>query len=253
MAVYHPRLSDTGMRESTYWTYRYGTHTYSAPMPNCTCYCMGRVHELYVDHGGSMSDITSGYDPSWWRAGPTYGNAYQWWSQAGTNPAHGWTRSATPQLGAIACWNQYSGEGGHVAIVEEIRADGYVNMSQSHSPNGPYFDMTGFVKPVQGQTGSVATTGYPGRFQGYLINPLTAGDTPGDPIGKKLIPFRRGQWVKIMQCGNANSYGTGRKAYGIGWNRQIKQIYTGRPYPYQVGYLSGGTTGFYKADALKRI
>lgn len=250
-AVYHPRLSDSGMRESTYWTYRYGTTGYSAPMPNCTCYCMGRTHELYVDHGGSMSDIRSNSDPSWWRAGPTYGNAENWWSQANTaGPAHGWVRSATPQLGAIACWGDYAGNGGHVAIVEEIRSDGYVNMSQSHSPNGPYFDMTGYVKPVQGQNGG----GYPGRFQGYLINPLTAGDTPGDPIGKKFIPFRRGEWVKIIQVGNANSYGTGRKAYGIGWKRQIVQIYDGRPFPYRVGdYGTGATTGFYKASALKKI
>ena len=251
---YHPRLTDAGMRSSVYWTYRYGTQTYSAPMPNCCPFCMGRVHELWVSNGGSFSDIVNGYDPSWWRAGPTYGNAEQWWSQAGTNPAHGWTRSATPQLGAIACWGDYNGLGGHVAIVEEIRSDGYVNMSQSHYPNGPYFDMTGFVKPVQGQTGG----GYPGRFQGYLINPLTAGQTPGSPTdggygGLPFLVFRRGDWVKIIAAGNASSYGRGRKAYGIGWKRQVKKVYEGRPFPYEVGFLSGGTTGFYKADALKKV
>ena len=239
------------MRSSVYWIYRYGTTAYAAPMPNCCPYCMGRIHELYVDQGaGSFSDIVSGYDPSWWRAGPTYGDAKNWWSQAGTNPAHGWTRSATPQLGAIACWGDYNNLGGHVAIVEEIRADGYVNMSQSHYPNGPYFDTTGWVKPVQGQTGG----GYPGRFQGYLINPLTAGENPGDPIGdSKTIIYRRGEWVKIIASGNSNSFGTGRKAYGIGWRRQVKKVYPSRPYPYEVGYVNGGTTGFYQGTALKKL
>lgn len=248
-AVYHPRLSDSGMRSSIYWTYRYGTHAFTAPMPNCTCYCMGRVHELYIERGGQWSDITGSSDPSWWNTGPAYGNAENWYPNA-TNPKHGWIRSSTPQLGAIACWGDYAGNGGHVAIVEEIRSDGYINMSQSHYPNGPYFDTTGFVKPVVGQNGG----GYPGRFQGYLINPLTAGDTPGDPIGMKFIPFRRGEWVKIIQAGNANSYGTGRKAYGIGWKRQIIRVYEGRPFPYRVGdYGTGATTGFYKASALKKI
>ena len=249
--TYHPRLTDAGMSGNKYWLYNRGTHAFANPMPNCCPYCMGRVHELYIDNYelGVWSDITSTTDPSWWRAGPSYGDAKNWWSQAGTNPAHGWTRSASPALGAIACWGDYNGLGGHVAIVEQIRDDGYVNMSQSHYPNGPYFDMTGWVKPVQGQTGG----GYPGRFQGYLINPASSGDSPGTPIGQQIIPYRRGNWVKIIQCGNANSRGTGRKAYGIGWKRQVKRIYDGRPFPIEVGYVDGGTTGFYKPSGLMKL
>lgn len=61
-----------------------------------------------------------------------------------------------------------------------------------------------------------------------------------------------GDRVKIIGKGNGSSYGNSNTAYGIGWTRQILKIYTGRPYPYQVGN-SAGTTGFYKADALEKI
>lgn len=64
--------------------------------------------------------------------------------------------------------------------------------------------------------------------------------------------LKKGDKVEITRIGNANSYGTGRKAYGVGWRRWIKKIYPGRPYPYQVGDATG-TTGFYKADALKKL
>ena len=101
-----------------------------------------------------------------------------------------------------------------MAIVEDIEASGYCTFSMSEF-GGQYF-RTRRMKPRVGLQGY----GY-GAFQGYLINPLTAGENPGTPIdptgGLPFIPCRRGEWVKIIAAGNANSYGTGRKAYGIGW------------------------------------
>lgn len=61
-----------------------------------------------------------------------------------------------------------------------------------------------------------------------------------------------GDKVKITGIGNSNSYGTGRIAKGIGWEREILKIYKDREYPYQVGNIKG-TTGFYKASSLKKI
>ena len=61
-----------------------------------------------------------------------------------------------------------------------------------------------------------------------------------------------GDKVKITGIGNANSYGTGRIAKGIGWEREILKIYKDREYPYQVGNIKV-TTGFYKASSLKKI
>ena len=71
--------------------------------------------------------------------------------------------------------------------------------------------------------------------------------------------YRRGTWVKIIRFGNVNSLGTGSKAYGIGWKRQILRVYKNRKYPYQVGLIGKGiggrdaTTGFYQANALRKL
>lgn len=61
-----------------------------------------------------------------------------------------------------------------------------------------------------------------------------------------------GDAVKIIGTGNGSSFGTSNTAWGLNWNRQILNIWSGRPYPYQVGDGSG-TTGFYKADALRKL
>ena len=61
-----------------------------------------------------------------------------------------------------------------------------------------------------------------------------------------------GDKVKIIGTGNGSSYGGSNTAYGIGWTRQILRIWSGRPYPYQVGNGSG-TTGFYPASSLQKL
>lgn len=76
---------------------------------------------------------------------------------------------------------------------------------------------------------------------------------PEEP--KPVAKFKVGDRVKIVGTGNSNSYGTGRKAFGLGWHRYITKIYEGRAFPYQVGNKgvtdSLNTTGFYKEDALE--
>lgn len=67
-----------------------------------------------------------------------------------------------------------------------------------------------------------------------------------------VADLKVGDKVQIKKTGNANSFGTGRKAYGIGWRRYILKIYPLREYPYMVGNNTG-VTGFYKATALKKL
>jgi len=69
------------------------------------------------------------------------------------------------------------------------------------------------------------------------------------PVPTKTLEI--GNTVKIVGTGNGSSYGTSNTAYGIGWTRQILDIYEGRPYPYRVGNATG-TTGFYKASSLQK-
>ena len=61
-----------------------------------------------------------------------------------------------------------------------------------------------------------------------------------------------GDRVKITGTGNGSSYGDSNTAYGIGWKRQILKIWSGRPFPYQVGN-STGTTGFYPESSLEKL
>ncbi len=74
-----------------------------------------------------------------------------------------------------------------------------------------------------------------------------------EPIPPKPEPekLKVGDKVQIIGAGNGSSHGTANTAYGIGWTRQILKIWDGRKYPYQVGNNTG-TTGFYKAEALKK-
>lgn len=66
------------------------------------------------------------------------------------------------------------------------------------------------------------------------------------------VTLNKGDKVVIVGTGNGSSNGNSNVAYGLGWTREIMNIWSGRPYPYQVG-LNGVTTGFYKASALKKV
>ena len=80
----------------------------------------------------------------------------------------------------------------------------------------------------------------------------TPTPVPPTPTPTPTPSLKVGDKVKITGVGNGSSYGTSNIAYGIGWTREILKIYNGRPYPYRVGNKTG-TTGFYKANALKKI
>lgn len=72
------------------------------------------------------------------------------------------------------------------------------------------------------------------------------------PVDNKL---RIGDEVELIGRGNANSFGTGVSTGGrtIGWKRKILDIKTdGRSNPIRVGNDSG-TTGWFKASALRKI
>ena len=112
MAEFTPRLTSSGMWQSKYW---YSDNPFEASgygLPNCTAYAYGRIYELT----GSK---------------PTYlslGNAGDWF---GHNQTEGKCECGyVPRLGAIACWSE-PGKGGHVAVVEQINADGSFVISQS--------------------------------------------------------------------------------------------------------------------------
>lgn len=138
MAEFKPRLTSSGMWQSKYW---YSDNPFEASgygLPNCTTYAYGRIYELT----GSK---------------PTYlslGNAGDWF---GHNQTEGKCEyGSVPRLGAIACWSE-PGESGHVAVVEQINADGSFVISQS-----------GYQRPL---------TSYPPDMSKYFWTNTCDGDT----------------------------------------------------------------------------
>lgn len=117
-------------------------------MPNCTAYAWGRWYELL------------GTKPKLWT-----GNAENWYPKS--KSYDGYERGQTPKLGAIACWrkgqagNDRDGAG-HVAIVEEIYADGSILTS-----NSGYKASLFFTKKI---ARGYALSGY--TFQGFIYLPI---------------------------------------------------------------------------------
>ena len=114
--------------------------------------------------------------------------------------------------------------------------------------------LTGCTKTLTGEDNKVVKNEETGKAltENILCRPtdetsIKLYEEPTPTEGLKV-----GDKVKIIGYGNASSHGDRGRAGGIGWTRTILAIHKGKRYPYQVG-SSGITTGFYKAEALKKI
>ena len=112
-------------------------------------------------------------------------NAELWYS----NIIDGYQRGQTPKLGAVICWHS-TRSGGHVAIVEEIKSNGDIVVSNS-AYKSTYFYMRTLKAPNY-KYGSAYT------FQGFIYNPtefIPPGPTPPEPpttpeeSKKKMFPW----------------------------------------------------------------
>mgnify|MGYP003004805223 FL=1 len=121
--------------------------------------------------------------------------------------------------------------------------------STAASPAGSVSNkITNITRKAPGTAHPYNTTGDLGWMDESSIS---AYNEPTPAPAPTPRPLSVGDTVEIVGTGNGSSYGTSNTAYGIGWTRQILKIWDGRSYPYQVGN-STGTTGFYRAEALKR-
>ena len=148
---------------------------------------------------------------------------------------------------------------------EEDKTNGYTGKFKEGDKvviNGPLYKSSTAANAVGNVSNKVTNivlvakdTAHPYNTTGYLgwmnEKDIKLYEEPKKPEPPKPLPLEKGCTVQIVGTGNGSSYGTSNTAYGIGWTRQILEIYEGRPYPYRVGN-STGTTGFYKAEALKR-
>ena len=130
-----------------------------------------------------------------------------------------------------------------------INGNLYVSSTASSPSNTIKNKVTTITRVAKNTPHPYNTTGDLGWMSEGSITKYTASAPAPKPTPAALSV---GNKVKIIGTGNGSSYGKSSTAYGIGWQRQILKIWSGRPYPYQVGN-SAGTTGFYKAEALKKL
>ena len=147
LSSYKPRL--TAPEETNVWFYANNPFYIAGyGMPNCTCYAWGRIAELL-------------------QASPRLStrNAENWWSHADN-----YNRGTVPKLGAVICWRKgaagdSSDGAGHVAVVEQINADGSFLTSNSGWNSSMFWLQTipadgslsgyvfqGFIYPLEAET-----------------------------------------------------------------------------------------------------
>lgn len=110
-------------------------------LPNCVGYAWGRAMEIL----GKTPKLSRRDAKDWY--------AYK---------ADGYKRGKKPKLGAVICWSGGTRKKGHVAIVEDVFADGTILISQS-GYGGPKFWLSR-VKPPYNLSGYI--------FQGFIYLPL---------------------------------------------------------------------------------
>lgn len=145
-------------------------------LPNCTCYAWGRFYEL----SGEYPDLCINNAEDWYK----YNDGYQ--------------RGKTPKLGAVIVWakgevgNNDDGAG-HVAIVEQINADGSIRTSNS-AYGGTLFYM-------QDIPADYSLSGY--TFQGFIYNPVDfeSGETVEMPT-----PITGNYWLSQSEMENNAAY-----------------------------------------------
>ena len=132
-------------------------------LPNCTCYAWGRFYEL----SGSRPTLSLGDAENWFG----YSDGYQ--------------RGQIPKLGAVICWRRGavgddSDGAGHVAVVEQINADGSIVTS-----NSAYGSTLFYMETLTKESGYTWNSKY--TFQGFIYNPVDFGSgsyTPPNPISE---------------------------------------------------------------------
>lgn len=152
-ASFTPRLTEPAKTNQYYFDADYNLfYKYGYGMPNCTAYAYGRAYEIL----GTRPNLCP------------Y-NAGEWWTY---NIANGfYDYGQTPKHGAIACWDNYDSNYGHVAVVEKISGKN-VTFSES-AYNGTMF----FTQTISTDDSHM---GYPGyRFLGYIYIGVFSNSSSG--------------------------------------------------------------------------
>lgn len=201
------------------------THTL---LPNCTSGAFGLAMQYMQTTDYKEVDLPRADAGNW------YNNS-------------GWQKSKFPVIGAICCWSNDSK--GHVAVVKDVVRNSNGNVTAVTTIESSYYGYNkqdwriGKTYKYNATTGTLTKSGY--KFQGYLLCP----NIKPDPVDSLKV----GDKVKIIGKGNSRKDGKGKTSGGIGYTRYILKIFPNYAYPYQVGNAKGTITGYYKANALKKV
>ena len=121
----------------------------------CVGYAWGRFLEVM---GGTTCNLSTA-------------NAGDWWGYT----QDGYERGNTPRLGSVICWRR-PGEAGHVAIVEQINADGSIVTSNSAYNSTRFYTQTLYPPAYTWSNLYI--------LQGFIYNPNVAGG-----LGNKIEGF----------------------------------------------------------------
>lgn len=143
------------------------TPIYSSVLANCVGYAYGRFMEIL----GTQSCNLSTHDAGTWYP----------------NTSDGYARGKSPQLGAVICWSK-PGDAGHVAIVEQINADGSIVTSES-----------GYGRPWAKRFWTTHRTNANGNwgqsksyiFQGFIYNPNSSGNLVPSVADTPVISYTK--------------------------------------------------------------
>lgn len=146
MGKFVKRLSAPSSSDTHYYSSSNIFYACGYGMPNCTAYAWGRLYELT---GKRYTKLC--------------GNAENWWAAA---KSAGLQTGSTPKLGAIVCWRagvagNSSDGAGHVAVVEEIKANGDIVTS-----NSAWKSTNFYLKTVTKASGYQYSSSRP--FQGFI-------------------------------------------------------------------------------------
>jgi len=130
-------------------------------LANCVGYSFGRFNEI---HGTTTIPVYIGCTSG----GTSPGSPQLWYARASQR---GLSTGSTPRLGAVACWIETDGTGGHTANVEAINADGSIFVSESGYDH--------YIFRTNTYNSSYYKAGY--NFQGFIY-PLINFDDDMDDI-----------------------------------------------------------------------
>lgn len=162
---HNPWWYTTGVRNSSLrngWEGNPFVPTYG--LPNCTCYAYGRWCEIQ-GVWGQVPYLRGASDGGKW-----YANAV----------AQNYSVGNTPALGSIVCYGNspIAGRVGHVAVVEEIKSNGNIVISQSgydknnRTPSSPTYFWTSEVTPANNYCAPWVTSAkYKYSLQGFIYLP----------------------------------------------------------------------------------